>query len=73
MITGDHAVTAASIAKMLGIGDGKSYLTGSQIEEMDDDALEVKCRRDRRFRPHQSGAQAAAGPRHAEWRAGCFR
>ena len=45
MITGDHAVTAASIAKMLGIGDGKAYLTGSQIEEMDDDALEAKCRR----------------------------
>jgi magnesium-transporting ATPase (P-type) len=45
MITGDHAITAASIAKMLGIGDGKSYLTGSQIEEMDDDALEVKCKR----------------------------
>jgi magnesium-transporting ATPase (P-type) len=45
MITGDHAVTAASIAKMLGIGDGKSYVTGSQIEEMDDDALEAKCRR----------------------------
>jgi magnesium-transporting ATPase (P-type) len=45
MITGDHAVTAASIAKMLGIGDGKSYVTGSQIEEIDDDALEAKCRR----------------------------
>ncbi len=45
MITGDHAITAASIAKMLGIGDGKAYLTGSQIEEMDDDALEVKCKR----------------------------
>jgi magnesium-transporting ATPase (P-type) len=45
MITGDHAVTAASIASMLGIGDGKSYVTGSQIEEMDDDALETKCRR----------------------------
>lgn len=45
MITGDHAITAASIAKMLGIGDGKSYVTGRQIEEMDDDALEAKCRR----------------------------
>ena len=45
MITGDHAVTGASIAKMLGIGDGKSYVTGSQIEEIDDDALEAKCRR----------------------------
>jgi magnesium-transporting ATPase (P-type) len=45
MITGDHAVTAASIAKMLGIGDGKSYVTGRQIEEIDDDGLEAKCRR----------------------------
>lgn len=45
MITGDHAITAASIGKMLGIGDGKSYITGSQIEEMDDDSLEAKCRR----------------------------
>ena len=45
MITGDHAITAVSIARMLGIGDGKSYVTGRQIEEMDDDALEAKCRR----------------------------
>lgn len=45
MITGDHAITAVSIARMLGIGDGKSYVTGSQIEEIDDDALEAKCRR----------------------------
>jgi len=43
MITGDHAVTAASIAKMLGIGDGKSYVTGAEIEEMDDDQLAAKC------------------------------
>ncbi len=45
MITGDHAITAVSIAKMLGIGDGTSYVTGRQIEEMDDDALEAKCKR----------------------------
>lgn len=45
MITGDHAITAASIGKMLGIGDGTSYVTGAQIEEMDDDALEAKCKR----------------------------
>jgi magnesium-transporting ATPase (P-type) len=30
---------------MLGIGDGKSYVTGAQIEEMDDEALEAKCKR----------------------------
>jgi len=45
MITGDHAVTGASIAKMLGIGDGKSYVTGAEIEQMDDDQLAAKCRR----------------------------
>src|SRR5262249_13547673 len=28
MITGDHKITAAAIAKMLGIGDGKTAITG---------------------------------------------
>jgi magnesium-transporting ATPase (P-type) len=32
MITGDHKITAAAIAKMLGIGDGKTALTGAEIE-----------------------------------------
>ena len=36
MITGDHRITAAAIAKMLGIGDGKTAVTGAEIEEMDD-------------------------------------
>lgn len=45
MITGDHAATAVSIAKMLGIGDGKTCLTGRDLDTMDDDALETKCRR----------------------------
>ena len=45
MITGDHAVTGASIAKLLGIGDGKAYVTGAEVEKMDDDQLEAKCRR----------------------------
>ena len=44
MITGDHAITAASIGKMLGIGDGDSVITGAKLEEMDDRELEVKCR-----------------------------
>src|SRR5262245_1912520 len=35
MITGDHKVTAAAIAKMLGIGDGKTAITGTEIETMD--------------------------------------
>lgn len=44
MITGDHAMTGASIARILGIGDGKKYITGAEISEMDDDQLEAKCR-----------------------------
>ena len=40
MITGDHATTAAAIAKMIGIVEGNAQaLTGREIEEMDDDAL----------------------------------
>ena len=35
MITGDHKITAAAIAKMLGIGDGTTAITGTEIEEMD--------------------------------------
>jgi magnesium-transporting ATPase (P-type) len=40
MITGDHAVTASAIATELGIGDGKSVLTGVDIQEMSDEALQ---------------------------------
>jgi magnesium-transporting ATPase (P-type) len=40
MITGDHKITAAAIAKMLGIGDGKTAITGTEIEEMDAATLE---------------------------------
>jgi magnesium-transporting ATPase (P-type) len=39
MITGDHRITAAAIAKMLGIGDGKKAVTGAEIEEMNEAAL----------------------------------
>ena len=35
MITGDHKITAAAIAKMLGIGDGTLAITGTEIEAMD--------------------------------------
>ena len=45
MITGDHKITAAAIAKMLGIGDGKTAITGAEIEEMDDATLQ-ECVRD---------------------------
>jgi magnesium-transporting ATPase (P-type) len=40
MITGDHRITAAAIAKMLDIGDGKTAITGAEIEEMNTAALE---------------------------------
>ena len=35
MITGDHKITAAAIAKMLAIGDGKTAVTGAEVEQMD--------------------------------------
>jgi len=45
MITGDHRLTAAAIARMLGIGDGKTAITGVNIEEMDTTALQECVRR----------------------------
>ncbi|MEM5425394.1 HAD-IC family P-type ATPase [Paraburkholderia ferrariae] len=45
MITGDHKVTAAAIAGMLGIGDGKTAVAGTEIEAMNDAALQ-ECVRD---------------------------
>jgi magnesium-transporting ATPase (P-type) len=42
MITGDHKITAAAIAKMLDIGDGKTAITGSEIEEMDTATLQER-------------------------------
>jgi magnesium-transporting ATPase (P-type) len=44
MITGDHKITAAAIAKMLGIGDGKTAVTGAEIENMDTAALQDRVR-----------------------------
>jgi magnesium-transporting ATPase (P-type) len=44
MITGDHRITAAAIAKMLDIGDGKTAVTGAEIEEMDTVTLQERCR-----------------------------
>ena len=43
MITGDHAVTAAAIGGELGIGDGRSALTGREIEALDDEALRERA------------------------------
>ena len=45
MITGDHKITAAAIAKMLGIGDGKTAVAGTEIEAMNMAALQ-ECVRD---------------------------
>jgi magnesium-transporting ATPase (P-type) len=45
MITGDHKITAAAIARMLGIGDGKTAVAGTEIEAMNDAALQ-DCVRD---------------------------
>ena len=44
MITGDHRITAAAIAKMLGIGDGRTAITGTEIEEMNEAALREAVR-----------------------------
>jgi calcium-translocating P-type ATPase len=44
MITGDHKITAAAIARMLGIGDGKTAVTGTEIEEMDTATLRERVR-----------------------------
>jgi len=44
MITGDHKITAAAIAKMLGIGDGKTAIAGAEIEEMDTATLQERVR-----------------------------
>jgi calcium-translocating P-type ATPase len=40
MITGDHKITAAAIAKMLGIGDGTTAITGTEIDAMDTATLQ---------------------------------
>jgi magnesium-transporting ATPase (P-type) len=44
MITGDHKITAAAIAKMLGIGDGRTAITGAEIEAMDTATLQEQVR-----------------------------
>ena len=44
MITGDHKITAAAIAKMLGIGDGRTAVAGVEIEAMNDGALQETVR-----------------------------
>ncbi len=41
MITGDHAETARAIGARLGIGRDKPAMTGSQIEQLDDEHLRL--------------------------------
>jgi magnesium-transporting ATPase (P-type) len=42
MITGDHKITAAAIAALLGIGDGTTAMTGSEIDALDTAALQER-------------------------------
>jgi len=42
MITGDHATTARVIAAEIGIGDGVSVLTGQELEQLSDEALQAR-------------------------------
>jgi len=39
MITGDHPVTAAAIAKMIGIAGAENIIAGAQLAELSDDEL----------------------------------
>ena len=39
MITGDHALTACAIGTAMGIGDGHTVLTGSQLDELDEETF----------------------------------
>jgi len=43
MITGDHAVTARTIGKTLGIGDGEEALSGPEIETITDADLPARA------------------------------
>jgi magnesium-transporting ATPase (P-type) len=56
MITGDHKITAAAIAKMLGIGDGTTAITGAEIEDMDTATLQERV--------HDVDVFARASPEH---------
>ncbi|MEM9684021.1 MAG: HAD-IC family P-type ATPase, partial [Pseudomonadota bacterium] len=44
MITGDHAGTAAAIARQLGLANAASVLTGRDLEAMDDEELRSRVR-----------------------------
>lgn len=42
MITGDHATTAVAIGKQMSIGDGKTVITGVELDTLDDQQLAEK-------------------------------
>lgn len=44
MITGDHAVTAAEIARQLGIAENPKVLTGIELDQLDSEALQQAVR-----------------------------
>lgn len=44
MITGDHPLTATTIAARLGIDVGEGVITGAEVRELDDAALEERLR-----------------------------
>ena len=56
MITGDHAGTAVAIAARLGIGDGRNVLSGTQLDQLEDEAL--------RRRVNEVDVFARASPEH---------
>ena len=66
MITGDHAVTAAAIARELGI-PGRA-ISGAEFKAMSDDELDAHDRRDRGDRTRRARGQGAPG-RDAEAKA----
>ncbi len=41
MITGDHVLTAMSIGKQMGIGDGETSYVGADLEKMSDEELRI--------------------------------
>lgn len=43
MITGDHALTARSIGKRMGIGDGGQVVSGAEVDAADDEQLRQRA------------------------------
>ena len=44
MITGDHAITAAAIARELGLENPSRVLTGVELDQLDDDVLRARVK-----------------------------